>query len=366
VGRLLGAKARIIDVVEKTVDWTAKGAGRILNSFAKLTEAAFGLVFGWAMVGPELTPQQAEHASWPQDEQQDVADLAAQRENSIALDWQQFEPNRQQQRERMERNLMPRLAQGKRGAVPFRVTGAMLSHPGCVRDLNEDAVAYVLPRDADGLPDHRLLAVVADGMGGHAAGEVASRIAADTVLHLYNELEGSPLDVLRACMTAANKAILDHARTEPSCAGMGTTCTVLALQDGAAYLAHIGDSRAYLLHGGRLRQISEDHSLVAEMVRQGRFNKEEAANNPERNVILRALGTELSAEPYLLGEGLELCQSDVFILCSDGLTAVVNDETIRDTVAMLPPVEACRTLLDRALAAGGPDNISIGVFALGT
>jgi PPM family protein phosphatase len=353
-------------VAEKTVDRTAKGAGRILNSFAKVTEAAFGLVFGWAMFGPKLTPQQAELASWRQDvRQQDAVDLAAQRENSVAVHWQQFESNGRQSG-RLKRNLMPRLAQGKRGAVPFRVTGTMLSHPGCVRELNEDAVAYVLPRDADGLPDHRLLAVVADGMGGHAAGEVASRIAADTVLHLYYELEGSPLDVLRACMAAANKAILDRACAEPSCAGMGTTCTVLALQDGAAYLAHIGDSRAYLLHGGRLHQISEDHSLVAEMMRQGMLNKEKAANNPKRNVILRALGAEQSVEPYLLGEGLGLCQSDVFILCSDGLTTVVSDETIRDTVAMLPPVEACRTLLDRALAAGGPDNISIGVFALGT
>src|SRR5262245_61219903 len=129
---------------------------------------------------------------------------------------------------------MLRLRQPKphlvRSAASFPVVGTMLTHPGCVRELNEDVVAYVLP-DADGdAARSDALAVVADGMGGHAAGEVASQIAADTILRMYYQRRGSPPEVLAACFNAANQAIHDRGRADPACAGMGTTCTVLALR----------------------------------------------------------------------------------------------------------------------------------------
>jgi PPM family protein phosphatase len=251
-------------------------------------------------------------------------------------------------------------------SAPLPVSGTMLTHPGCVRELNEDVVAYVLPTEAERAASRGAIALVADGMGGHAAGEVASRIAADTVLRLYYQLESSPPKVLAACFKAANRLIRERSRADATCAGMGTTCTVLALNCGTAFLAHIGDSRAYLLRDGRLQQISEDHSLVAQLVREGSLTEEEASRSPERNVILRALGTEPSIKPSISPKGFPLQPGDAFVLCSDGLSDLVNNETIAGTVARLAPFEACQALVDAALAGGGADNVSVGVFVVGS
>jgi serine/threonine protein phosphatase PrpC len=247
---------------------------------------------------------------------------------------------------------------------PLSVTGTMLTNTGCVREHNEDVVAYSIPA-INGHAQQDMLALVADGMGGHAAGEVASGIAADTVLRLYYERKGSPTERLTASLTAANQAIYERSQADPACAGMGTTCTVLAISDGIAFLGHIGDSRAYLLHDGRIHQISEDHSLVAQMVRDGTLTEEEAAHSPDRNVILRALGNEARAKPAVWREGLPLSEGDVLLLCSDGLSDVVDDKKIEEIAGSLPPFEACQSLIDAALAAGGPDNVSVGVFAVG-
>jgi PPM family protein phosphatase len=248
-------------------------------------------------------------------------------------------------------------------AAQLGVTGAMLSHSGCVRERNEDFVAWTMSDDAS--RQFRMMAVVADGMGGHAAGNVASEIAGRTVLRRYNEVEGTPSQVLRVCMNEANDAIIQYARANPVCAGMGTTCTVLALKEDSAFIAHIGDSRAYLLRHGTLHQISEDHSLIAHLIKRGELSVEEAATSPHRGSILRALGIDSAIEPYVFREGMKLSSGDVFVLCSDGLTDVVDDKAIRETVASNDPDNACRMLVDQALAAGGPDNISVGIFLLG-
>jgi protein phosphatase len=244
----------------------------------------------------------------------------------------------------------------------LHVMAAMQTDPGCVRSQNEDTVAYTLAGNEDPVPGRRLLALVADGVGGHAAGEIASRIAADTVLNVYYETAGSPGEVLRMCLNAANKAILERGRTDVNCTGMGTTCTVLALSDSDVWLAHIGDSRAYLLRGNVLQQISEDHSLVADMVRGGTITPEEAAVSPRRNVISRALGIDETIEPFIVRD--QFFVGDRFVLCSDGLTDVVDDETIRQAVMELSPTEACKALIVAALEGGGPDNVSVGVFAV--
>jgi PPM family protein phosphatase len=241
----------------------------------------------------------------------------------------------------------------------------MLSHPGKVRSQNEDRVACLLPNDGDCDSKWDVLALVADGMGGHAAGEVASGIAADTVLRLCQKLEGPPPEILKGCLVAANVAILERSRADPACSGMGTTCTVLAVQDRRAFLAHIGDSRAYLLRNGEMRQISEDDSLVAEMVRKGLLNEEEAKRSAERHVILRALGSEESPKLTVWQTGLVVCAGDAFVLCSDGLTNLVDDAVIAAIVARLSPCDACNSLCEAALAAGGTDNISVGVFKFG-
>lgn len=242
------------------------------------------------------------------------------------------------------------------------VTGSMATDVGRVRTRNEDSVSYMIPSDGDVTPDCRLLAVVADGVGGHAAGDVASRLATETVFGVYSELSGRAETVLLACLNAANAAILERGASDPQCEGMATTCTVLLLTEADMCLAHIGDSRAYRLRGGELKQVSEDHSLVAEMVREGTMAEEEAELNPHRNVILRALGAESAIDPMLLREPFAI--GDRFVLCSDGLSNVVGFETIRQIVSERPPAEACRAMIDAALEGGAPDNVSVGVFAI--
>ncbi|MEJ0015155.1 MAG: Stp1/IreP family PP2C-type Ser/Thr phosphatase [Acetobacteraceae bacterium] len=246
----------------------------------------------------------------------------------------------------------------------LQIVGAMLSHQGCVRTNNEDSVCYVMPRKGDAAADRGVLAIVADGMGGEAAGEVASQIAIDTLQTLYYEMDGSVPDALAASLAAANDAVYRHSRSDKACAGMGTTCTAIVVRDGELFLGHVGDSRAYMMRGGALHQISVDHSLVAALVRDGTLTAEQAAASPDRNVILQALGTRETVDPFLFKEGLPLQPGDVIVLCSDGLSDLVADPRIAEIVAGIPPLDACQTLIDAALAAGGHDNVSVGVFAV--
>src|SRR5262249_25864695 len=159
--------------------------------------------------------------------------------------------------------------------IGMRATVAMLSHRGCVRDSNEDYVLYSVPEV--GTPDaaRGALALVADGMGGHAAGEVASQMAALTV-HFEFYRESRPVGEARADGCAsANREIHERAKSDPACAGMGTTCTAIVLRDDHFWLGHVGDSRAYLLRNGKIYKISEDHSLAAELVRRGDLTESE-------------------------------------------------------------------------------------------
>jgi protein phosphatase len=246
-------------------------------------------------------------------------------------------------------------------AAGFTLTAAMLTDRGRVRETNEDAVAYMLP--ADGGPP-RALAMVADGMGGHAAGEVASAMAVQIITRHY--LDGTGGDIasrLAASFAAANDAIRARACAVPECAGMGTTCTTLAIQGGDAYLAHIGDSRAYRLSGGVLAQISVDHSLVGRLLSEGVISAAEADIHPERHVILQALGTAEHIAPQCLRLPQKLEPGDRFLLCSDGLSDLVPKPVLAAALVH-PPAQACRVLLDAALAAGGSDNVSVGVIAV--
>jgi serine/threonine protein phosphatase PrpC len=244
----------------------------------------------------------------------------------------------------------------------LRFNGTMLTNIGAVRAVNEDYVAYVAAPTRDAGGSRGSLALVADGMGGHAAGEVASKLAADTVLRVYFERDGAAPDLFAAAFAAANREIFELAEREPAYRGMGTTCTALALRDDAAWLAHVGDSRAYLLRNGKLTQLTEDQTLVAKLVAEGALSKEEAANSPIQNVVLQALGTLPEVQPAISRQGLPLGAGDILILCSDGLTGMVPDATLAEIAGRLPPPEACDALVKAALAAGGLDNISIGVF----
>ena len=244
------------------------------------------------------------------------------------------------------------------------VTGAMLSHVGAVRTGNEDTVTYVLPRADDPALRYGALLLVADGMGGHAAGEVASQMAAEAIRQRYYESDGPVPDVLRRCFAFANEAIHGRGQSDPDCTGMGTTCTAIVVQQGHAYLAHVGDSRAYILRAGAMHLLSEDHTLVAQMVREGSLTEQEAAISPDRNVIVKALGTHPSVEPYVWTEGMPLQSGDRLVLCSDGLSDLVDAAAISETIVRHEPLDSCQALIDMALQAGGYDNISIGVFVI--
>ncbi len=255
-------------------------------------------------------------------------------------------------------------AAGQANVASLRVAGAMRTDVGRVRSLNEDTVVFVAPAEHDPEARRGMLALVADGMGGHAAGEVASALAAEVVRRVYFSLDKSPLEALRAAFEAANRAILDYAAKHPDCAGMGTTCTAIAVRDESLWLAHVGDSRAYILRDGELTQLSEDQTLHAQLVRDGVLTAEEAEKSPGGNVILQALGTRQEIAPALSSEGLRLRVGDRFILCSDGLSNLASHAEIADIVSRHRPSEACAALIDAALAAGGYDNISVGVFAI--
>ena len=244
------------------------------------------------------------------------------------------------------------------------LVGAMQSHPGLARSSNEDAAAYVLPELGDTFSRSGSLALIADGVGGHAAGEIASQLAAEIIRRTYYDMSDTVPEVLAACFHAANRAIYERAQADPSCAGMATTCTAIAIRNGRAYLAHIGDSRAYILREGALRQISQDHSVVEELVRRGTISRSEAMRSPYRNLVLRALGSVSDIEPLIWSDGLRLQPGDKIILCSDGLSDLVDDEKIAEVAGTLAPLAACHALIDAALEQGGRDNISLGVFAV--
>jgi len=240
----------------------------------------------------------------------------------------------------------------------------MLSDVGAERKLNEDCATYVLPQLPDSRTEQGALALVADGMGGHAAGEVASAIAAEVVSRTYYSRLGDRHVALRYAFQAANRIINEAARADDRCVGMGTTCTALAIKDGFAYAASVGDSRLYLLRAGQITQVTEDHSLVMAMVKAGALSAEEARSHPSRNVILRALGTQSKVDVDVWPEPLQLHPGDRFVLCSDGLSDLVDDQTIERLALNQEPLEASRALIDAALTAGGYDNITVGIFIL--
>ena len=256
------------------------------------------------------------------------------------------------------------MARARANAHGFEIAGAMLTDVGLVRSSNEDAVAFVIPSKNDPAARRGCLLLVADGMGGHAAGEVASALAVEIVRRVYFSLqEPIPASVMRAFETA-NRAILEHAKNNPECRGMGTTCTALAICDGQVWLAHVGDSRAYLLRGGVLTQLSADQTLHAQMIREGLMTEEESKTSGGGNVILQALGTGRDVEPAIWEKGVPLIDGDTLVLCSDGLWNMVDDAAITEIAARSAPREACQDLVGAALEAGGYDNVSVGVFAV--
>jgi len=239
---------------------------------------------------------------------------------------------------------------------------ASLTDVGQVRMNNEDSIGRYQPDDSQELAARGTIFVVADGMGGHRGGEIASELAVETVISLYYASEESePIQILGKCFAEANRRILEKSTNDVELFGMGTTCTAMVVRGGEAFFAHVGDSRAYVLRNGDLLQLSEDHSLVGEMVRSGILSNEDAQKHPKRNVITRSLGTHEDLSPDFPSTPYTLSDGDVFVLCSDGLTSMVTDEEVRGIVSAHDPKEACHELIDLANANGGKDNVSVQI-----
>jgi serine/threonine protein phosphatase PrpC len=232
-----------------------------------------------------------------------------------------------------------------------RYTAAALTDRGRKRPSNEDAFGFSV--------EHGVY-VVCDGMGGAAAGEIASSIAVDEVLrHLTSSREtGAPLpELAEKAVCAANEAIFRRAQRNQRLNGMGTTLVALVVEERRIWVFNVGDSRCYRLREGLLEQVTLDHSLVEEQVRMGRMSHSEALRSPLRNVITRALGTQNCVTPDCFEFQAE--PGDLFMLCSDGLTRELADSTIEPILSSnLPLDDRCAKLIESAKKAGGHDNIT--------
>lgn len=242
-------------------------------------------------------------------------------------------------------------------AKQLRLDVAQLTDVGRKREHNEDNMAFVIPKDTLVMASKGALFIVADGMGGHAAGEVASEIAVDTVSNMYyqGDSNDATVSLLRA-IKRANSSIHQRAAENLLRTGMGTTCIAAVLRGNIAYIANVGDSRAYLLRGNQVKQISQDHSWVAEQVRAGLLTEEQARTHAQRNVITRCLGTQAEVDVDVFHE--ELHEGDSLVLCTDGLSGLVSDEELVRIVDQFVPQESVYHLVERANENGGPDNIT--------
>ncbi|MBM4125355.1 MAG: serine/threonine-protein phosphatase [Nitrospira sp.] len=247
--------------------------------------------------------------------------------------------------------------------------GTGLTHIGLVRSANQDAFAVLNPC---------CFWIVADGMGGRAGGEVASRLAIETIAPFGDSLashpaQSDPSALLREAIQTANRAIRGEAVAQPGLAGMGTTVVALHIapapsSDQAsgppaqATIAHLGDSRAYLLRDRSLTRLTKDHSWVEEQIRQGLLSPEEARTHPSRHLLAKALGTQADAEPDIATHFLQ--PGDRLLLCTDGLTKMLDDGRVADELLLAGPLPqaVCQALIERANQRGGEDNTTVVVI----
>jgi serine/threonine protein phosphatase PrpC len=243
---------------------------------------------------------------------------------------------------------------------------ANISDVGCERDGNEDYFLYYEPDDDAVFARLGRLILLADGMGGRNGGEVASRVALETIRErfLKASLDGAepeePRDILIDAFRQAHHAILAVAEREPELAGMGTTCCAAVQRRGLLYYAHIGDSRIYLIRDETSRALTEDHSLVARMVRDGLLTEEQAEHHEKKNILTAALGVESDSvagdfppEPFALEAG------DIVLMSTDGLHNLVSDEELAQITSHQSMADACKELVGLAKVRGGPDNITV-------
>jgi protein phosphatase len=233
---------------------------------------------------------------------------------------------------------------------------------GRVRARNEDNLGTWVPGTEAERRRLGVLVIVADGMGGSQAGDVASRLAVETLIRSWQASTGdAPVDDLATALEAANRAVHAESLNHPEQSGMGTTCTALLVRGREAFVAHVGDSRAYLLRGGEVRRLTRDHSLVAELVREGHLTEEQARSDPRRNVVTRSVGVAprvtIDAERVID----DLAPGDTLVVCSDGLHGLVSDAEIAAAASGRDLAAACDRLIAMANERGGYDNITLAI-----
>jgi protein phosphatase len=243
----------------------------------------------------------------------------------------------------------------------YTITASMLSDKGYLRDDNQDQASYACPQPPCAEARRGILAIVADGMGGHAAGEVASRMAVHMINRKYYQSIAEPHKALKDVFSAVNRHIYHTAQCHPEYQSMGTTCTCLILRGAEAYCAHVGDSRLYLVRGGAIYLMTEDHSVTGQMLRQGLITREQARQHADKHVLLRALGTRPQIAVSTWGQPLPVKADDRFILCTDGLSDLVHEDDIKAITLVEEPATACEKLIALAKTRGGYDNITVGV-----
>lgn len=239
----------------------------------------------------------------------------------------------------------------------MRIECGFRSDPGKIRASNEDS--YVANVSS-------AIFLVADGMGGHAAGEIASQMAAATVEEVLSVGEPgfSMEQIMQFAVQKANTSVFETQRVKPECRGMGSTLTTLVFRDRKCHIAHVGDSRAYRLREGNLSQLTQDHSLVWPLYKSAIISKEELSRHPQKNLITRSIGTQSQVEVDLVQE--DAVEGDIYLLCSDGLTDVLSDEEIKNllTEKNRNPQELSEILVNAANNGGGPDNITVVIVRL--
>ena len=238
---------------------------------------------------------------------------------------------------------------------------ASLTDVGCQRENNEDSFGYWEPNDDASFATLGRLAIVADGMGGHEGGQIASHLAVETFTKAYAGANDSdPQQRLLTALKNAHRRIQQHAKQDSHLSSMGTTCTALALVDRRLYFVHVGDSRLYLLREGKLQQLSRDHTLLDRLLEKGLVRPDQAHDHPQKHVLTSALGIpgdELEID--VPGEPLPLLRGDILMICTDGLWGQIESGEIEQALASQSPGDACRSLVQLAKDRGGPDNITL-------
>ena len=243
------------------------------------------------------------------------------------------------------------------------IEAASLSDVGLQRSNNEDSSLYWEPESEQEFLRKGRLAVIADGMGGYEGGQEASRLAVETVRHIYDrDCTGNAQEVLVAALRHAHQTIQRYAMEHPELRGMGTTCTAIAIIHRQLYFAHVGDSRLYLMRGGSISRLTRDHSYVGRLVENGIVRCEDAESHPQRHILTAALGSGNHVTPQVPETPVLLQEGDLLLLCTDGLWSQVGEQDILRTVQANPPAEACQRLVKLAHKRGAPDNVTVQIL----